>query len=120
MNPVILVAAGGFLGAVARFGVSQFAAARWRTAIPYGTLFVNLTGSFLLGWIWAWGQAEMTLLLGTGFMGAFTTFSTFKTEGLRMWKGKSYKALNIYYAITYTCGICLAYAGYGLGHWWAS
>lgn len=117
MLHMLLVGVGGFLGAAARFGISQYAAKISRSDIPYGTLFVNVVGSFLLGWITAYGHKEVSLFLGTGFMGAFTTFSTFKVEGIRLWMGSKYKALILYYAISYILGILLAMAGYGLGKW---
>jgi fluoride exporter len=119
MSPILLVGAGGFLGAAARFGVAQYAAKRNRSAIPVGTLFVNVLGSFLLGWIFEVHRTELSLFLGTGFMGAFTTFSTLKLEGLRMWRSSAYKTLAVYYGITYTCGIVCAMAGYGIGKWLA-
>lgn len=120
MISALLVAAGGFMGAVARFGVSQYASSRLKMRIPYGTLFVNVTGSVLLGCIAAWDHTQVSLLFGTGFMGAFTTFSTLKAEGLRLWKDSAYKALVLYYTLTYTLGIAGAMAGFSLVRWWAA
>ena len=88
---MVLIAIGfaGALGALARYGVS-LAALRWfGEDFPYGTLGVNLAGCFLLGVL-----AELTMedaglapqtraILGTGFLGAFTTFSTFGVETYR-------------------------------------
>lgn len=114
MNGILLVAAGGFLGAIARFAASQYISARVRSPLPYGTLFVNVAGSALLGCIAAWDRTTVSLLLGTGFMGAFTTFSTLKAEGVRLWKGSAFKVLFLYYTFTYTLGIAGAWAGYSL------
>jgi fluoride exporter len=116
MIHILLVGAGGFLGAAARYGVIQLVSRKFRSVIPLGTLSVNLLGSFLLGWIAALGHTESALFFGTGFMGAFTTFSTFKVEGIRLWKASKYKALILYYLVSYTAGIALAFLGYALGH----
>lgn len=64
------IAAGGFLGAMARYAMVAFVSARWPTRLPLGTLLVNLIGSFLLGWIASSGLNEqIAFFLGTGFMG---------------------------------------------------
>ena len=80
MNVLALALAGG-AGAVARFLVSS------RLPVPYGTLVVNVTGAFALGLI---GE---NLVLGTGFVGAYTTFSTWMLETERL--SKPAAALNI-------------------------
>lgn len=85
---VLLVAAGGAAGAVARFLVTKVSAGHLGTAFPYSTLFVNVAGSLILGVIMglALGRAAVPetvrLLVGVGFCGAFTTFSTFAVETL--------------------------------------
>lgn len=84
----LLVAAGGAVGAVARFLVAKVSTSCLGAAFPYGTLFVNITGSFILGLLTgiALGRAAVPetvrLLVGVGFCGAFTTFSTFAVETL--------------------------------------
>ncbi|MGH8492117.1 MAG: fluoride efflux transporter CrcB [Moraxellaceae bacterium] len=92
MNALLLVALGGALGSVARYGVS-LGVNRWaqtvspNTAVfPWGTLFVNIVGSFLIGLIMVVlmkageGRENYRLLLVTGIMGGFTTFSSFSWE----------------------------------------
>jgi CrcB protein len=113
---VLLVGAGGFFGAMARFFVSKWFAGRFQSAIPYGTLSINLAGSFLLGLMAGaepWNAVR--LLIGTGFLGAFTTFSTFKVESVRLWAEKRYLAFWAYIGLSYTAGIALAFAGFWLG-----
>jgi CrcB protein len=78
---VLLLALAGGLGAVARFLVSS------RLPVPFGTLAVNVSGAFVLGLI---GE---NLVLGTGFVGAYTTFSTWMLETERL--SKPAAALNI-------------------------
>lgn len=82
----LAVGVGGFLGALARLGVAAAARAVLGAAFPFGTLFINLSGSFLLGWFLARvarGVAVSEPVLWgftVGFLGAYTTFSTFMYE----------------------------------------
>jgi CrcB protein len=85
--PYILVGAGGFVGANARFLVARAAGALFETRFPLGTFVINISGSFLLGILGAIvarkvlpGSEAARLALGVGFLGAFTTFSTFEFE----------------------------------------
>lgn len=112
----IYVAIGGFFGAVSRFGVSNFVKAKYPSTFPISTFLVNLLGSFLLGLIFGLNLTDsLKLLLGTGFMGAFTTFSTFKLDSIQLFK-KDKKMLILYLGFSYTFGILLAFAGMLLGN----
>ncbi|AZB42128.1 CrcB family protein [Bacillus sp. FJAT-42376] len=104
------IAIGGFLGAISRYAVSQ----KWNgPALPYGTLFVNLAGAFLIGCLAGVTPSETVYLLAaTGFLGGFTTFSTMNLELAKQVMEKKYRAFLIYGAITYIGGILLAYAGF--------
>ena len=78
MTVWIGVAVLGALGAYARYTVSS----RW--PVPWGTLVVNVTGAFVLGLLTGLSvTGDTLLLLGTGFLGAYTTFSTWMVESLR-------------------------------------
>lgn len=87
MMNLLLVALGGALGSVARYGVG-FAAARWvGLGFPWGTLVVNVLGGVAMGILTARvGPANETLrlLFGVGLLGGFTTFSTFSIETVRL------------------------------------
>ena len=112
----VFVAIGGFFGAIARFGVSNYIKGKFPSIFPFSTLFVNLAGSFLLGLILGANLSNSwKLLLGTGFMGAFTTFSTFKLDSILLAR-KNRKVLLLYLISSYVFGIILAFAGmkYGL------
>lgn len=96
MESLIYVGVGGFLGANARYLMSlwtnEFLAQRWGV-FPYGTLIVNVLGSIGLALFGVWlgdrtgMSSHMRLLVGTGFFGAFTTFSTFANESITLMNG---------------------------------
>lgn len=108
-----LVSAGAFVGSIARVAISQWTTRKYpRLSFPLGTLFVNLTGAFLLGWMYgADASSTVKLLLGTGFMGAYTTFSTFTYESLQMGLNKRWVSFAVYLGMSATLGILLAYLG---------
>jgi CrcB protein len=85
--PYLLVGAGGFLGANARFLLARWIGEGVATRFPLGTFVINVTGSFLLGVLGTAvaqklvpGADHLRLALGVGFLGAYTTFSTFEYE----------------------------------------
>ena len=96
MESLIYVGVGGFFGANARYLLTQWTnellSPRWG-AFPYGTLLVNLVGSFGLALFGVWFSVrsgmppQLRLLVGAGFFGAFTTFSTFANESLALTQG---------------------------------
>jgi len=79
-----LVGAGGFVGALCRFGIAGLASKLFATGFPLGTLIANVTGCFLIGLLIGSGQGDanrhLKLAFGIGFLGALTTFSTFGAE----------------------------------------
>lgn len=116
MLTIFLVAVGGFFGAMSRFGLGNLIKGRYPTTFPLATMTINLLGSFLLGFlIGANVSRSWSLLLGTGFMGAFTTFSTFKLENVQLFVQRKWKVLGLYLAISYTLGIFLAFIGMWVG-----
>ncbi|PUA35499.1 fluoride efflux transporter CrcB [Paenibacillus elgii] len=115
LGTLLLVSAGGFAGAVARYWISSRIAERLKTSLPYGTLTVNLAGSFLLGILWGGGaDGRLMALLGSGFMGAFTTFSTLKLESEALLHQGESRTAWLYMGLSYILGLLLAYAGYTL------
>ena len=87
---LILVGLGGFAGAILRWAVDGWVSGRNPSAFPFGTLVVNLTGSFVLGVLFAWVierdvlPADVRAPLMIGFVGAYTTFSTLMLESWRL------------------------------------
>jgi CrcB protein len=94
--PLILIGLGGFAGAISRYVVDGFVSERTGGAFPWGTLAVNATGSFLLGLLFAMTTerailpAEIRGPLMIGFIGAYTTFSTYMLESWGLIESGSY------------------------------
>ena len=113
---------GGCLGAQARFGLSNWAAKRWGTTFPYGTLIINVSGSLLLGLFMALaGQAVLTdpayrWLIAVGFCGGYTTFSTYCYETLTMLREGRWRVGGLANWLgSYLLGLAGAWLGLWLG-----
>jgi fluoride exporter len=82
----LVIGLGGFLGATTRYAVSLWIGQNWGRSFPLGTFFVNVTGSFLIALIMSLTterfmvNPQWRLFLAVGFLGAYTTFSTFELE----------------------------------------
>lgn len=102
MTRFLLVGAGGFLGAMARYAVSLAAARLWSGEFPLGTFVANVSGCFALGFFVTLTAERLVLdpgvrlMIATGFLGAYTTFSTFEYETHRLLEtgAWSWAALN--------------------------
>lgn len=112
----LLVGIGAGLGAMLRYGISILIKSKWKTNFPYATFFINITGSFLLGFLVSSAVGPVwQLLLGTGFMGGYTTFSTFKVESMELkWKA-NYRVLFSYLGLSYVFGLIAAFTGIMMG-----
>lgn len=90
INTILAISAGGALGALARHGMNVGIMALVKAPFPYGTLCVNILGSFLVGALVAsfagiWNPGKLgQLFFVTGFLGAFTTFSTFSLDTMAL------------------------------------
>lgn len=105
----LMVLIGGSIGAVCRYAVSIQMKRILSTEFPLATFLINLVGSFFLGMLLASDPGSLTkLLLGTGFLGGFTTFSTFQIENVTLFRKGSYGTLLIYTALS--VGLCIASA----------
>ena len=112
-----MVGLGGAAGANARYLLGREVSERWPSAFPWGTLFVNVTGCLalgvLIGWLLARGDRPVArLFLATGFLGAYTTFSTFAYESVRLLEDGRI-ATAIAYIIT-SLALCLGSAAGGI------
>jgi len=114
----LLICLGGAVGTAARYGVGGLAARWWGTEFPFGTLIVNVTGSFLIGFIQQVGlntlaiSDTLRLVLTIGVMGGYTTYSSFSYETLRLVEEGSW--LSALLNVVLTTGLCLALCALGL------
>lgn len=91
INKLLFVAAGGAIGAVLRFGTTVWVSKLTTGPFPFGTLAVNLIGCFLIGLIWEADAfvsvpVELRFFLIAGFLGAFTTFSSYSIETFNLFR----------------------------------
>jgi CrcB protein len=114
MTVLTAILAGG-LGAVGRYLLSGFVQERTRSDFPVGTLTVNLTGAFLLGTVVGVDHLQSAMTLAAaGFLGGFTTFSTWMIETTRLTSPPIRSRALTNLAFTLLAGIALAAAGYSL------
>lgn len=111
---LIFVGIGGALGSLARYQLGRIISQKSRMAFPAGTFLINITGAILLGLVSGLDAGRnIYLLLGDGFLGAYTTFSTFMYEGFSLFQDK--KKLNAFIYIL--SSLLLGILGYVLGFW---
>lgn len=109
---IAVVGLGGFIGAILRYLLSK----RLNGKNPFGTLLVNLSGSFFIGIIFGLGLSKLwTLFFVSGFAGALTTFSTLQKEIIEMWRTDQKKEAVLYVLVTCVGGIALAFLGFMAG-----
>ena len=121
---MLLLALAGGLGAVSRFVADALVARHNPFRVPLGTMLINITGSLLLGimtGVIALGAPESTgatvkAVLGAGFCGGYTTFSTASVETVRLWMAEGRSTGLGYAAATLIGSVAAAGLGLGLGH----
>ncbi len=119
--PLVLIGLGGFAGAIARYLVDGAVAERTGGGFPWGTLVINVSGSFLLGLLFAL-TAERAILpadirgpVMIGFLGAYTTFSTFMLESWRLVETGAWAAALANLGGSIVLGLVAVVAGMTLG-----
>ena len=113
----LMVALGAAFGVLARVLSTNWIKRKWTSTFPMATFLINISGSLLLGFITGLSfETHLSLLIGTGFMGSFTTFSTFNVENIELLRKKKYKYLFGYVGGSYLLGILAIFAGIALGN----
>ena len=118
MSAPVLLAVGlvGGLGAIARFLLDGAVGRRLGRELPFGTLAVNLTGAFLLGVLSTAALSDTAYrIAGTGFIGAYTTFSTWMLETHRLAEDGRMRAAALNIAVSLALGLPIAWLGRKLG-----
>ena len=117
MQHLLIVAAGGAIGAGTRHLANVAALRLVGVAFPWGTLVINIVGSFLMGIVVeviarrAGASAELRLFIATGVLGGFTTFSAFSLETALLWERGAHVAAAAYVAASVAGAIAALFAG---------
>jgi len=117
-----IIGLAGALGALARYILGRFIAERAGSQFPFGTFFINVTGAFAIGLLFAFAGRKLInpavqSMLATGFLGGYTTFSTMSWEGVQLARGGSTRLSLLYLAGNVAFGLLAAVLGLALG-WW--
>jgi CrcB protein len=117
MNKYLMVGIGGFVGSVLRYWVGGIVSNRLGTRFPYGTFFINVTGSFLIGFVITllaehgqWNPA-WRYLIPIGFIGGYTTFSTFEYEAFRSLEDGEILMASLNVALSVVVGFVAVWLG---------
>ncbi len=110
----VLVGIGGALGSIVRYALSKRISAKSKSIYPLGTFLINLSGALLLGVVMALNVSHsLALLFATGFLGAYTTFSTFMYEIFNLYERGHQRKSALYMALTLALGLL----GFALGYY---
>lgn len=113
----LITGAGGFLGTGFRYLLQRLIAIYFPVSFPFGTVFINVLGSLLIGIIYGLGDKsavltpEIRMFLAVGVCGGFTTFSTFSLDAYGLLKDSEYLYLSIYVIASVVLSILAAIAG---------
>jgi CrcB protein len=118
---LVLVGIGGFAGAIARRVVDLWISDRAGSTFPAGTLVVNLSGTFLLGLLFAWAierdvlPREIRGPVMIGFIGAYTTFSTWMLESMRLFEDGAWQLALFNLTVPVVLGVIAVAGGLAVG-----
>jgi fluoride exporter len=119
---LLLVALGGALGALARYGVATAVSKRFGTGFPLATMLINITGCAVIGFFlaavngrWSGIHEGWTYLIPIGFVGAYTTFSTYEYELARLMEVGAWARFAAYFVLSNTIGFAAVVGGIWLG-----
>lgn len=120
MQSILVIALGGALGALSRYGLGFWISSKWNQGFPLGTFIINITGAFLLGFLNILFIEKLTISplwrlgIGIGFLGAYTTFSTFSYEVIMLIEGGSLLTAGLYTLLSVMIGFTGVALGVGL------
>lgn len=110
---LLLVGIGGALGGIVRYQLGKMLSQKSGTDFPLGTFIINITGALLLGIVTSIKAGDDAyLLLGDGFLGAYTTFSTFMYEGFNLFRENETRNALVYILGSLLLGIIGYFAGF--------
>ncbi|MDE0592126.1 MAG: CrcB family protein [Dehalococcoidia bacterium] len=118
MEKIVYIALAGAAGTLTRYGVGTLFQRDGVAGMPWGVFAANMIGALLFGLIWAaseergWISANMRVIALVGFMGAFTTFSTFAFDNVQMVRASELGWLGANMVLTNVGGLVAVYAGF--------
>ncbi|WP_353120364.1 fluoride efflux transporter CrcB [Nitratidesulfovibrio sp.] len=121
MQKIVLLGLAGALGSLARYGLAGLVQRATPGSFPLGTFIVNVLGCLAFGFVWGVCENRISLhpdvrvVLLTGFMGAFTTFSTFTFESLGLMETGQWMAFALYAGGQLLLGLAMVWLGLGTG-----
>ena len=121
MQTMLVVSLGGALGALSRYSLGVWISTKWNQGFPLHTFLINVFGAFLLGFLNILFIERLSinplwrLGIGVGFLGAFTTFSTFGFEVVSLLEGGSFFTAGLYTLLSIVVGFTGVALGVGLG-----
>jgi CrcB protein len=120
VSPALWVGIGGFAGSIVRYAIGTWIGGRVSTAFPVGTFVINVSGSFLLGLVMGLGETRLLPppvrpLVAIGFVGGYTTFSTFTYETVRLLEQGSLLAAGVNAVASVLLGLAAALLGLAVG-----
>lgn len=121
MKRFLMIGVAGMAGALCRYFVGMGVGVFWGADFPLGTLIVNLSGCFVLGFFTTYLfrltilNTDLVIAIGTGFLGAYTTFSTFSFETVRLFESGEAILAVTYLGLSFLGGNLLAWLGFTLG-----
>ncbi len=117
MQKYFLIAVGGSLGTIARYWVGSAVASRWGTKFPYGTFVINISACMIIGFSLTYLGKRVELspawryLIPTGFIGAYSTFSTYEWETLSSLRAGAFLLAALYAIGSLVLGLAAAWGG---------
>jgi len=113
---LLLIGSGGFAGSILRYVLSMLVQNKFLSSFPYGTISVNLIGSFFIGVVYALVEKgnlspEARIFIATGLLGGFTTFSAFSLDALNLLQEGLWIEGTSYIIISVILGIAFAFLG---------
>lgn len=120
MHNILVIALGGALGTLSRYSLGLWISNRWNQGFPLHTFLINITGAFLLGFVHILFIERLSvsplwrLGIGVGFLGAFTTFSTFGYEVFSLLESGNYMTAGLYTLLSIAVGFTGVALGVGL------
>ena len=117
LQKYLLIAAGGALGAIARYWVGAAIGSRMGAKFPYGTLVINLTACVIIGFSLTWLNRRVEIspawryLIPVGFVGAYSTFSTYEWETLATLRAGAFMLAGLYAAGSLLLGLAATWLG---------